>query len=90
MVQSLPETDEQLDHKEPTTVETPAGWVAPTAYDYTAMADASASTTWDGNARVYQFTEEFGEIGPAHPELELELFGDPGTRMSHAGAFFAK
>ncbi|UKZ76706.1 hypothetical protein TrVFT333_004415 [Trichoderma virens FT-333] len=49
------------------------GWVEPTAFDYTAMAQAQAASTWDGNARIYQWSDEFGDVGPAFEELEVEL-----------------
>lgn len=64
------------------------GWVDAQPYNYEAYATASAAT-WDGNARVYEFDGEAGEVGPEYPELELELFGDPKTRVSH-GIDFSK
>ncbi|EKD21527.1 DEAD/DEAH box helicase [Drepanopeziza brunnea f. sp. 'multigermtubi' MB_m1] len=30
---------------------------------------------WANNAAIYQWDEDFGDIGPAHPELEKMLFG---------------
>ncbi|KAI1203471.1 P-loop containing nucleoside triphosphate hydrolase protein [Nemania serpens] len=36
--------------------------------------------SWEGNARVYEWDGEEGDIGPEHPQLEFDLFGDPGTR----------
>ncbi len=35
---------------------------------------------WDGNARVYEWDGEMGEIGPEHPELEKILFGHEKDR----------
>ncbi|KAJ8123671.1 hypothetical protein ONZ43_g431 [Nemania bipapillata] len=35
---------------------------------------------WEGNARVYEWDGEEGDIGPEHPKLEFELFGNPETR----------
>ncbi|KAH6605611.1 dead deah box rna helicase, partial [Trichoderma cornu-damae] len=66
------------------------GWVERTAFDYTAMSDAQAVATWDGNARIYQWSDEFGDVGPAFEELEVELFGDPSTRKERTGLDFSK
>jgi ATP-dependent RNA helicase DDX3X len=30
---------------------------------------------WSSNAAVYQWSDEFGEVGPAFPDLEKQLFG---------------
>lgn len=30
---------------------------------------------WANNAAIYQWEDEFGDVGPAHPELEKMLFG---------------
>jgi ATP-dependent RNA helicase DDX3X len=30
---------------------------------------------WSSNAAVYEWQEEFGDVGPAFPELEKQLFG---------------
>jgi ATP-dependent RNA helicase DDX3X len=69
----------------------PLGWVERTAFDYTAMADPEAAATWDGNAKVYQWKDEYGDVGPAFEELEVELFGNPSTRHDrHTGLNFAK
>lgn len=69
----------------------PAGWVERTAFDYTAMAEAETSASWDGNARVYQWKDEYGDVGPAFEELEVELFGDPESRRDRqTGLDFSK
>ena len=58
----------------------PAGsaepWVKKTAYDYEEVGDRN----WDGNARVYEWDGEEGDVGPEHPELEDILFGRPEDR----------
>ena len=64
-------------------------WVAPQAYDYTAMANPPENQTWDGDAKVYAWDDEFGDVGPKFPELELELFGDPSSRHEHTGVDFS-
>lgn len=63
----------------------PPGWVEPTAFDYTAMSEAQAGSTWDGNARVYQWSDEYGDVGPAFEELEIDLFGSLEDRNKHHG-----
>ncbi|EHK44382.1 hypothetical protein TRIATDRAFT_35745 [Trichoderma atroviride IMI 206040] len=69
----------------------PVGWVERTAFDYTAMAEAETAATWDGNARVYQWKDEYGDVGPAFEELEVELFGDPESRRDRqTGLDFSK
>jgi ATP-dependent RNA helicase DDX3X len=64
------------------------GWVPPTAYDYASF-QGTQDTDWEGNARVYEWDGEHGDIGPELPELELELFGDPNTRAT-VGLDFSK
>ncbi|RYP66816.1 hypothetical protein DL771_007614 [Monosporascus sp. 5C6A] len=51
-------------------------WVEKTAYEYEEVGDRN----WDGNARVYEWDGEEGDIGPEHPELENILFGKPEER----------
>ncbi|KAI0487338.1 P-loop containing nucleoside triphosphate hydrolase protein [Xylaria cf. heliscus] len=36
--------------------------------------------SWEGNVRVYEWDGEEGDLGPEHPELEFQLFGDPEYR----------
>lgn len=38
------------------------------------------NVSWEGNARVYEWDGEAGDLGPEHPELESQLFGDPNLR----------
>ncbi|KAM7221002.1 putative ATP-dependent RNA helicase [Rhypophila decipiens] len=64
------------------------GWEKPTKYDYT----AEDPDKWESGAQVYEYVakdDEDGEIGPEHPELELELFGDPAKRH-HQGIDFTR
>lgn len=65
------------------------GWVAKTDYDYTTymkstkeLAEAQASAeqgvdvgAWASNAAIYEWDDDFGDVGPRHPELEKQLFG---------------
>jgi ATP-dependent RNA helicase DDX3X len=48
-----------------------------------------ATQGFDGSAQVYQWNDEYGDIGPEIPELELELFGDPATRHERTGLDFS-
>lgn len=63
-----------------------AGWVEPVKYDYdTYNADRkdleategqSDLPSWAANATKYEWSDEYGDVGPAHPELEKMLFRD--------------
>lgn len=33
------------------------------------------SGDWAGNAAIYQWNDEYGDVGPEFPELEKQLFG---------------
>ncbi|KAK4124996.1 DEAD-domain-containing protein [Parathielavia appendiculata] len=63
-------------------------WVEATPYDYSAYC-TNEGHEWEGNARVYEWDGEEGDIGPEFPALEIELFGDPAKRVS-AGIDFSK
>lgn len=64
-----------------------AGWVEPEKYDYDAynanpkepgeapLDPAFELPTWAANAIKYEWKDEYGDVGPAHPELEAMLFG---------------
>ncbi|CAK7268252.1 hypothetical protein SEPCBS57363_003001 [Sporothrix epigloea] len=59
-----------------------AGWNESVPYNYEVVEKdySQALRDWAGNARVYEWTGEEGDIGPASSELERELFGDPDKR----------
>lgn len=61
------------------------GWVDAQPYNY----DTNRPDNWDGNARVYEYDGEIGEVGPEHPELEIILFGELKDRVAH-GIDFGK
>ncbi|KAF4345965.1 ATP-dependent RNA helicase [Fusarium beomiforme] len=65
-------------------------WTKPEAFDYTSMAEGSAGQEWGCNARAYAWQDEYGDVGPRYPELELELFGDPSTRHDRVGLDFSR
>jgi ATP-dependent RNA helicase DDX3X len=66
------------------------GWVEPQKVDYSAYNDESNQHTkdFDGAAPIYQWNDEFGDVGPKFEALELELFGD--SRQDRAGLDFSK
>jgi ATP-dependent RNA helicase DDX3X len=65
-------------------------WAEPQAIDYTSMATGNPSQEWGCNARAYAWQDEYGDVGPKYPELELELFGDPETRRDRTGLDFSR
>lgn len=53
-----------------------AGWTETTAFDYVEFQRQGGSNAdWSGAARVYEWKDEYGDVGPAIPELEIALFG---------------
>ncbi|KAH8907772.1 DEAD-domain-containing protein [Coniochaeta sp. PMI_546] len=67
---------------------TPEGWVEATPYKYDEYG-RDADHEWESNAKIYEWDGETGDVGPEYPELEIELFGAPETRVSH-GIDFSK
>lgn len=65
-------------------------WVAQgrTQYDYESISNRLGE--YDGNARVYHWDGEEGDIGPEFPELEAELFGPPDKRDLPQGLDFSR
>ncbi len=55
------------------------GWVDKEVLDYSAMDGRSGGGAFDGSARVYEYSDEYGDVGPRIPEFEKELFGDAAT-----------
>lgn len=64
-------------------------WSKPKAYDYTTMDGPERNDFFEGNAPVYEWDGEEGDIGPEHPELELDLFGKPEDRAEVKGIDFS-
>ena len=74
------------------------GWVAKTPYDYNtfnaSIKDIEAGERagevedWAAGAQKYEWSDDFGDIGPAVPELEKQLFGDGFSMRS--GIEFSK
>lgn len=59
-----------------------------TQYDYENYNDRGGE--YDGNARVYHWSGDEGDIGPEFPELEAELFGPPEKRDLPQGIDFSR
>lgn len=68
-----------------------ANWGEPTKFDYEsynagsreerqAVAAAQEGPEWAATATKYEWSDEYGDVGPAHPQLERLLFGDE-TKM---------
>ncbi|KAK8102780.1 ATP-dependent RNA helicase [Apiospora sp. TS-2023a] len=58
-------------------------WEKPTQYDYS----EGNTGDWDGNAQVYLFDGEEGDVGPKFPELEVQIFGNPEDRSKPGEQF---
>ncbi|KAL8387302.1 hypothetical protein RB595_010008 [Gaeumannomyces hyphopodioides] len=71
----------------PQNLESQGGWVDRTAYDY--AADTRSDHSWEGNARIYEWDGEEGDLGPEVPALEEELFGAKNKEQGTAGIDFS-
>ncbi|KAG6010965.1 hypothetical protein E4U43_008519 [Claviceps pusilla] len=67
-----------------------AAWVESQKIDYAALSVGENPQQFDGQAKIYEWDDDFGDVGPKFAELELELFGDPETRHERAGLDFSK
>ena len=76
-----------------------AGWVPKANYNYAlynaadrgsrqAADEAANVPAWAANAKKYEWSDEYGDVGPAHPELEKQLFGD--EHLMRSGDQFEK
>lgn len=65
-------------------------WVPPQAFDYAALAQGPAEATFGSSARTYEWDKDFGDVGPKYPELEIELFGTPESRLERTGLDFSR
>jgi ATP-dependent RNA helicase DDX3X len=62
------------------------GWTDPVPFEYAELADNKNHLDWAGVAVRYEWKDEYGDVGPAVPELEDQLFhGDliirPGAKL---------
>ncbi|KAK4696807.1 hypothetical protein P7C71_g1167, partial [Lecanoromycetidae sp. Uapishka_2] len=81
-----------------------ANWTKPQAYDYKALQEAGAGgqrtsfaagstlaedpQEWAAGAIKYEWSDEYGDVGPEHKELEVMLFG--GEDRMQQGSEFSK
>lgn len=71
-------------------VTTIPGWVEKEVLDYSTMEGRSGEGQFDGSARVYEWKEEYGDVGPKMVEFEKELFGSLEKGDAGAGLDFSK
>ena len=69
------------------------GWVEPQKYDYEsynagtreereAIEQSHEVPAWASNAVKYEWSDEYGDVGPEHPLLEADLFQDQHRMQS--------
>ncbi|KAJ5970587.1 Helicase C-terminal [Penicillium vulpinum] len=51
------------------------GWTDPVPFEYDELANTKDHRDWAGVAARYEWKDEYGDVGPAVPELEEQLFG---------------
>ncbi|KAK0723843.1 P-loop containing nucleoside triphosphate hydrolase protein [Apiosordaria backusii] len=61
-------------------------WIQRVPYNYNEFGD-EGKHDWEHNAAVYEFDGEIGDVGPEHPALEVQLFGEPETRKKQGVDF---
>lgn len=90
--QEIPVTRKEGDATDTSPAESGANpdWAAQgrTQYDYESFNGGLGE--YDGNARVYSWDGEEGDVGPEFPELEAELFGPPEKRDLPQGIDFSR
>ncbi|KAI0172471.1 DEAD-domain-containing protein [Hypoxylon sp. FL1284] len=77
MREALPEQTDEIPHS----------WGAPVAFDYN---ETEGERDWGGNAKVYEFDGDEGDIGPENRDLENMLFGPVERRRGAAGMDISK
>lgn len=60
------------------------GWTEPVPFEYAELANSKDHRDWAGIAVRYEWKDEYGDVGPAVPELEDQLFR--GELIARAGA----
>ncbi|CAI7578651.1 unnamed protein product [Penicillium glandicola] len=60
------------------------GWTDPVPFEYAELANSKDHRDWAGVAVRYEWKDEYGDVGPAVPELEEQLFG--GDLIARPGA----
>ena len=73
---------------------TEAGWQKPIPFEYGGIGEPDAETgmrddvKWLSDAVVYEWVDEYGEVGPENLALEKELFGDSESEDHRQSANF--
>lgn len=60
------------------------GWTDPVPFEYAELANSKDHRDWAGVAARYEWQDDYGDVGPAVPELEDQLFH--GELITRAGA----
>ncbi|OQE38631.1 hypothetical protein PENCOP_c008G08207 [Penicillium coprophilum] len=68
------------------------GWTDPVPFEYAELANSKDHRDWAGVAVRYEWKDEYGDVGPAVPELEEQLFrGDliirPGAKLDELNSY---
>ncbi|OQE24027.1 hypothetical protein PENFLA_c010G10440 [Penicillium flavigenum] len=68
------------------------GWTDPVPFEYAELANTKDHLEWAGVAVRYEWKDEYGDVGPAVPELEDQLFhGDliarPGAKLDALNSY---
>jgi ATP-dependent RNA helicase DDX3X len=89
IAQALPSVEPAKDTTAtPASIQNPqaAGWALPEAYNYAAYNRTAkelhgeptfreAAMDWASNSVRYEWSDEYGDVGPSVPDLERQLFG---------------
>ncbi|KAL1957360.1 hypothetical protein VTO42DRAFT_6040 [Malbranchea cinnamomea] len=85
LAHALPDANEQA-KVNPAAIAREKGWATPEKYDYDRYKTATgpqpvdegipADLIWGARAAKYEWCDEYGDVGPANPELEKMLFGN--------------
>ncbi|KXG46145.1 uncharacterized protein PGRI_050010 [Penicillium griseofulvum] len=68
------------------------GWTDPVPFEYSDLANSKDHRDWAGVAARYEWKDEYGDVGPAVPELEDQLFrGEliirPGAKLDELNSY---
>lgn len=73
---------------------TDAGWQKPIPFEYGGVGEPDTENgeqdeaKWLSDAVVYEWVDDYGEVGPENLALEKELFGDSESEAHHQNANF--
>ncbi|CAI7566357.1 unnamed protein product [Penicillium crustosum] len=68
------------------------GWTEPVPFEYADLANNKDHRDWAGIAVRYEWKDEYGDVGPAVPELEQQLFrgeliARPGAKLDELNSY---